>query len=164
MRTAASVRRVQYSASMWIDQPFIPTLTNRRSKKNEGEKRGNKLTPPIPTNPIDKLILTNLIQRPITRLTRPIMRAMPASAHTVSYFPFLLAVADRDNGADDFVPWDAREGRGVAKGALLQEGVGVADSACVHFNEDFAGLGVVDGDVFDCPWCTGLFDDDGAAG
>jgi hypothetical protein len=89
---------------------------------------------------------------------------MPWSADAVSDFPFLFAVPNCDDGADDFVAGDAGERGSLAKGALLQETVGVADSASVDFNEDFAGLGLLDGDVFDSPGCAGFLDDDGATG
>lgn len=39
----------------------------------------------------------------------------------------------------------------------------MADATGLDFDEDFALLGQLDGDVFDGPWGSGFFDDDGAA-
>jgi hypothetical protein len=59
---------------------------------------------------------------------------MPRTPNTVSFFPFLFALADCNDSADDFVAGDARERCAFAKGTLLQEGVGVADAAGVDFD------------------------------
>jgi hypothetical protein len=72
------------------------------------EKKGRR-TSPIPRNPINLLLLTHLKKPPIATLTHAIMRAMPASSHTVSYFPFLFSVAEFDDGADDFMAGNTRE-------------------------------------------------------
>jgi hypothetical protein len=92
------------------------------------------------------------------------MRAVPGPADAVSDFPFLFPVAGCDDGSDDFVAGDAGKGRAVAKGALLQETVRVAHAAGMYFDEDFAGFGEFDGDVFDDPRGAGFFDDDSATG
>jgi hypothetical protein len=85
------------------------------------------------------------------------MSTMPRTAHTIPFFPLLLPFANRNDAADYFVSWDARERRRVAKSALLQKTVRVADATSMDFDEDLAGLGRREGDFFDCPWCTRFF-------
>lgn len=104
------------------------------------------LTSPIPTHSINPLIHTHLHHPPVTRLTRPIMTSMPSSTHSVANFPFGLAFTDRNNGADDFVPGNSRKGSGVPEGARGEETVGVADTAGVDFDEDFAASRGLQGD------------------
>jgi hypothetical protein len=140
---------------------FIPSSNPIQSL--DGKLDGIR-TSPITRNPVDQLIITHLEKPAITRFACPIVRAMPGPADAVSDFPSLLAVAGRDDGADDFMAGGAGEGRAFTEGALLQETVRVAHAAGVHFDEDFAGLGELDWDVFDGPRCAGFLDDDGATG
>jgi hypothetical protein len=116
---------------------FIPSSNPIQSL--DGKLDGIR-TSPITRNPVDQLIITHLEKPAITRFACPIVRAMPGPADAVSDFPSLLAVAGRDDG------------------------VRVAHAAGVHFDEDFAGLGELDWDVFDGPRCAGFLDDDGATG
>jgi hypothetical protein len=40
----------------------------------------------------------------------------------------------------------------------------MADATGLDLDEDLAALGLLDRDIFICPWCTGFFEDDCAAG
>jgi hypothetical protein len=100
----------------------------------------------------------------ITRFADTVMGAVPWSTDAITDFPLLLTVANRDNGAYDFVARDSREGCSFAECALLEETIGVTYTASVYFDQDFALFGMFDGNLFDSPRCTRLLDDDSATG
>lgn len=109
---------------------------------------------------------------------------MPRPADLVINLPFLFIWADCSYYANDFMARNAREaiainrqsvapreqlqGQGsnlhVPKHALCDPNVGVADTASLNFDQDLASLGLIDRNLFDCPWCVGFLEDDGAAG
>jgi hypothetical protein len=87
---------------------------------------------------------------------------MPTPTDAITNFPFLLSLTNSNHLANHLVSWDARKDV-VAEVALLHEVVRVADATSLHLDEDFAGLGCGNRDLFDCPWRALLFDDDSAA-
>jgi hypothetical protein len=112
MRTVASVRKVQYSASEEAQSASLINLKDWR-----------ELTSTVSRDAIYKFILTHLEQAAITRFANAVMGAVPWATHAVSDFPFLVAVAYCDDCTNNFVAGYAGEGRSFAKGALLKEGI-----------------------------------------
>jgi hypothetical protein len=102
MRTVASVRRVQYSASLDASVGLL-SLTIAKVR-----------TSTIPGDSIDDFVVTHLEQAAIAGFADSVMPTVPRSAYFVAEFPFLFAVTDCDYGADDFMAGDAGE-RGAAK-------------------------------------------------
>lgn len=89
------------------------------------------------------------------------MTAMPASTDTVANFPLLLTFPNRNYSSNDLMARDAR--KRFAKLALLEEAIGVTNATSLHLDQDLAGLGRRNRDLFDLPRRAGFLDDDRAA-
>jgi hypothetical protein len=131
MRTAASLRRVQYSASDVASCQFTFLVLSVFAKEKV------KLTPAIPTHSIHKLILTHLEKSLVARPASPVVRAMPSSTHTISNFPLLLPIANCDYRSNNFMAWDSGEDI-IAEMALLEKAVGMADATRKYLDQNLA--------------------------
>lgn len=117
MRTTASVRRVQYSASVERARQQPSLCSSAMNKKSR------ELTSTIPRNTIDLPVVADLEKPAVARLADTVVPTVPWSANLISDFPFLLAVANCNYAANDFMTGNARKGCAVAKCALLEEGI-----------------------------------------
>lgn len=131
--------------------------------ENGEEGTKSEHTSTIPINPVHNLILAHLEQSPIARLANTVVPTMPRPADLIADFPLLLVGTHSNNAADDFVTGDNGEVGHGTKCALLEEAVGMADTACRHFDQDLALLRLLDVDLFDRIGSAGLLDDHGAA-
>jgi hypothetical protein len=87
------------------------------------KKKSWELTSTIPRNTIDLPVVADLEKAAVARLANTVVPTVPWSTNLISDFPFLLAVANCNYAANDFMAGNARKGSAVAKGALLEEGI-----------------------------------------
>jgi hypothetical protein len=65
-----------------------------------------KLTSPIPADAVYGFIFAALEETSVAGLACTVVATVPPTAHTVSFFPALLARSDGNDMADDLVTWD----------------------------------------------------------
>lgn len=109
MLTTASVRRVQYSASGITCQSLCFHLQLRTVLSQLYVTKTGILTSSVPVHAVHNSCLAHLVQSLPAGFANPIVTTMPWSANLVSDFPFCLAIASRDDGANDFMTWDTRK-------------------------------------------------------
>jgi hypothetical protein len=86
-------------------------------------KQNWELTSTIPRNTIDLPVVADLEKAAVARLANTVVPTVPWSTNLIADFPFLLAVANCNYAANDFMAGNARKGCAVAKCALLEEGI-----------------------------------------
>lgn len=118
--------------------------------------------PAVLGNAVDGAVLAHLELPSVTLLAGAVVSAVPRAPDAVSDLPALLAVADCDDVADDFVPWDDREG--VSKGTGLHTVLGAADTTGEDFDENLANRRGLEVTFFDGEGRVDLLEDGGFVG
>ena len=100
------------------------------------------------------------------------MPAVPSATDSVADFPSFLVWPDGYNMTDDFMTWDPRAIthqrhhrktrysilQWGSKHSLLDDDLGMANTASLNLDEDFAFLGLLGLDLFDYQGTTLLFE------
>jgi hypothetical protein len=130
MRTAASLRREQYSASGSVRQFDLLNLS-------DFAKRKVKLTSTIPTNTIDSCIIAHLEHSLVARPASAVMSTMPPSTHSVSNLPLIFTVANCNYLSNDFMSRNTRKNL-ITEMTLLEKAIRVADAARKYLDQNLA--------------------------